>query len=60
MFKRYKAFSRIIPKRYSFATTTSFNPYYILGVDKETPFDEIKKQYFKLGNPLKINLLIDL
>ena len=28
----------------------SVSPYYILGVDQSATFDEIKKQYFKLGN----------
>lgn len=30
--------------------STQADPYYILGVEKNTPFDEIKKAFYKLAN----------
>ena len=32
----------------------SVSPYYILGVDQSATFEEVKKQYYKLGNFLSI------
>ena len=43
----YGAFPRL------FSTTRSSgssNPYYVLGVEKTENFEEIKRQYYKLGN----------
>jgi len=47
--KTFKLNYKLNTKLYTFATM-SFNPYYILGVDRNTPFDDIKKQYFKLAS----------
>ena len=41
-------FKRSFPVR--FFSSVSFDPYYVLGVDKNMEFDEIKKKYYKLGN----------
>jgi len=38
-----------------FSSSKAYNPYYILGVEKEMSFDEIKKQYYKLGR-LRVEL----
>jgi hypothetical protein len=45
--------------KYCFSTV-SYDPYYVLGVEKGTPYDEIKKKYYKLGKISVKNILTPL
>lgn len=49
---KFLAFTRHIPLTFRPAQAfSSFaDPYYILGVDKNAPFPEIKKAFYKLAN----------
>jgi preprotein translocase subunit Sec63 len=44
-----KAWKRLLPSR-TFSTSTISDPYYILGVDKNADFAEIKKTFYKLAS----------
>ena len=41
--------NRIGQRRIAIDAKLSKDPYFILGVDRQTPFPEVKKQYFKLA-----------
>ena len=52
--KIMRAFSRIARRgklsQFFFSFSTQSDPYFILGVDKTTPFQEIKIAFYKLAN----------
>ena len=41
--------NRVLIRGFSTAQMDATNPYYILGLEKNASYDEIKKQYYKLG-----------